>query len=361
MKNQTKTFTPVVSFSTIASLYFVFATLVFSSELHAATPTATGAFHVKSQWNVGGKGGWGFLCLDSTTNRLYIPRTDHVMVVDTATGKVSGEVDGMTSARDIALDDSGKYGYVTDVTDGTAGFVRVFDRSTLKIVTSVPTGLIPFSIVFDPTTKSVFAFNSRGRNVTVIDSTTNQVVATIPLSGRPGSSVTDGKGSVFVALPALGEIARIDTTAKRITSSWQLAPCAGPAELAFDNVRHQLFTVCEDHKLIAVNADTGHVTSIGDAEANSGDISFDAKHNRLFLADASGTLTIFHFDSPGRYSRVQKVKTQPGARTMALNPQSEEAYLVTSKFGQNTGAVSEELQFRPTPIPGTFSVIVVGR
>ena len=65
------------------------------------------------------------------------------MVVDTETGKVSGEVEGMTNVRDIALDDSGKYGYVTDVTDGTAGFVRVFDRSTLKLVASIPTGLIP--------------------------------------------------------------------------------------------------------------------------------------------------------------------------------------------------------------------------
>jgi YVTN family beta-propeller protein len=283
------------------------------------------------------------------------------MVVDTMTGKVSGEVEGMTSARDIALDDSGKYGYITDVTDGTAGFVRVFDRSTLKVVTSVPSGLIPFAIVFDPTTKSVFAFNSRGRSVTVIDSATNQVTATIPMEGRPSSAVADGRGSVFVALPALGEIARIDTVTKKIAASWQLAPCTGPSGLAIDNLHRQLFTTCEDHKVIAVNADTGHFSPLGTPGANSGDINFDSKHNMLFLADVSGTLTIFHLDPSGRPSRVQKVKTQPGARTMALNPQRDEAYLVTSKFGQNTGAVSEELQYRPTPIPGTFSVIVVGR
>jgi hypothetical protein len=46
---------------------------------------------------------------------------------------------------------------------------------------------------------------------------------------------------------------------------------------------------------------------------------------------------------------------------MIVNQQDAEAYLVTSKFGQNTGAVSEDLQFRPTPIPDTFSVIVIGR
>jgi YVTN family beta-propeller protein len=349
---------PTVSLVALSLLLAV--AIIPISSLRAATPTTPRVFHIENQWNVGGKGGWGFLCLDTSTHQLYIPRTNHVMVVNTISGEISGDVEGLTNVRDIALDDSGKYGYVTDVTDGSAGFVRVFDRSTLKLLTSIPTGLIPNAIVFDPATKSVFVFNSRSQSATVIDSATNQVIATIPLSGRPSSAVTDGKGSVFVALPALGEITRIDTAAKKVTASWQLAPCTGPNGLAIDAARRQLFTTCEDHKLVAVNADTGHVAAIGDAPVNSGDINFDSRHNMLFLADASGTLTIFHRDSPNKYSRLQKVKTQPGARTMIVSQQDAKAYLVTSKFGQNTGAVSEELQFRPTPIPGTFSVIVVG-
>ena len=329
--------------------------------LRAADPPAsTHAFHVQNEWSLGGEGGWSFLCLDASTHLLYIPRTNHIMVVDTETGKVSGDVKGLTNVRDIALDDSGRYGYVTDVTDGTAGFVRVFDRSSLKLITSIPTGLIPYSIVFDPVTKSIFVFNSRGHSATVIDTTTNQVIATIPLSGRPSSAVADGKGSIFVALPALGEITRINAAAKKVTASFQLAPCTGPAGLTIDRARRQLFTTCENHKLFVVDADRGDVTSIADAPANSGDIDFDSVHDLLFLADASGTLTVFHRDSSTKYSRLQEVKTQPGARTMVVNQQDARAYLVTSKFGQNTGAVSEELQFRPTPIPGTFSVIVVG-
>lgn len=342
------------------SLLIPLLMITSATELHAARPTSPHAFHVESQWNVGGKGGWDFLCLDTAAHQLYIPRTDHVMVIDTLTGKVSGEIEGLTNARDIALEDSGKYGYVTDVTDGTAGFVRVFDRSTLKIVTSIPTDLIPYSIVFDPATKSIFVFNSRGRSATIIDGTANRAIATIPLGGRPSSAITDGKGSVFVALPALGQIARIDTTTRQVTTSWQLAPCTGPTGLALDSAHHQLFTVCEDHKLVAINTETGHATPVGDAPANSGDLNFDSKRHMLFLADASGTLTIFHRNSSGKYSGLQKIKTQPGARTMAVSSQDDRAYLVTSKFGQNTGPVSEELQFRPTPIPGTFVVIVVG-
>src|SRR6201996_7338648 len=345
----------------------IFSSLVFTLGLshlpllHAASPKVLPQFHVQDQWNLGGKGGWGFLVLDTPAHRLYIPRPDRGMVVDTDSGKLLGEIEGMKNNREIALDDSGKYGYVTDPTDGSAGYVRVFNRSNLNVIASVPTGAVPNAIVFEPSSKSVVAFNSHSHSATVIDTASNQVAATIPLAGRPGSAISDGTGTIFVTLPASGEIARIDVAAKKVSATWQLAPCTGPNGLAIDSVRHQLFTSCEDHKLVTVSTETGQAVAIGDAPPNAGDIDFDARHNLLFVADATGTLFIFRRDSLLKYSRIQQVKTQPGARTMVVNQKDAKAYLVTSKFGQNTGAVSEELQFRPTPIPGTFSVLIVGR
>jgi len=209
----------ITRFVVALSLLLNAATILRAAEPHAPRSTSMHVFHVQSEWNLGGEGGWGFLCLDASTHQLYIPRTNHVMVVDTETGKVSGDVQGLINVRNIALDDAGRYGYITDVTDGSAGFVRVFDRSTLKVVTSIPTGLIPYSIVFDSATRSLFVFNSRSRSATVIDTATNQVIATIPLSGRPGAAVGDGKGGIFVTLPALGEITRVDTAASSSSST----------------------------------------------------------------------------------------------------------------------------------------------
>jgi YVTN family beta-propeller protein len=331
------------------------------AHVHAATPTTSREFRIQKQWNLGGKGGWGLPSLDVSAHQLFIPRNNRVMVVDTITGALLGEVSGMKNVREMALDDSGKYGYVTDPTDGTAGFVRVFDRSTRTLVTSIPVGRVPAAIVFDTVSKSVLVFNSHDHTVSVIDSSTNQVTATIALPGRPGFAVADNNGSVFVTLPALGEIARIDAAQKKIIATWSLSSCTGPASLAIDSGRHQLFTTCEDHKLVTVDADNGHVTEIGDAPAGSGGIDFDPKHNMLFLANADGTLTVFRRESPTRYVIVQQVKTQPGARTMIVSHYDDRAYLVTSKFGMNTTTKSEELQFRPTPVPDSFSVIVVGR
>jgi YVTN family beta-propeller protein len=337
------------------------AAAFLTTNLVAATPTASRSFHVEDRWNIGGDGGWGFLSVDPSAHRLFIPRTNRVMVVDTNTGRVVGNIDGMSSLRNMALDNSGKFGYATDVTDGTAGYVRVFDRSALKLVASIPTGPIPFAIVFDPSTKLIFAFSSRAHNATVIDSATNQVVATIALGGRPASAVSDGRGGILVALPAQGKIQQIDARSKTVSANWQLTPCSGPSALAADVEHHQVFTTCEDHKLVAVDTQTGHVTAIGNAPANAGDLGFDLRNNILFLANPAGSLVLFHRDSLLHFTKLQEIKTQPGARTMLVNQDKDKVYLVTAKFGLNSATVSEELHYRPTPVAGTFSVIVVGR
>jgi DNA-binding beta-propeller fold protein YncE len=347
-----------VSVFLAAVLLLLTATAIPSA---AATPNAPRGFHVEEQWNIGGKGGWGFLAIDPVAHRLFIPRTDHISVIDITTGKVLDEIAGMVNLRNLALDDSGKYGYATDVTDGTAGFVRVFDRTSLKLVASIPTSPIPFAIVFDPASRHVFAFSSRGHCVDVIDPSTNQVVSTIPLAGRPGSAVGDGRGGVFVALPAEGMIQRIDTASHKVTASWPLAPCTGPSGLAIDVQHNQLFTTCEDHKLVSVNTTSGQTEVIGDAAEAAGDLDFDPHIDMLFMADPKGSLTVFHRESPLHFTKLPSVQTEPGTRTMVVDHESGKAYLVTSKYGLNSGNVSEELRYRPTPIPGTFSVLVVSR
>jgi YVTN family beta-propeller protein len=351
----------VTLIAVLLTLPFALSVISPPRALYAATPTTSHEFRIQNQWNLGGTGGWGLLALDASAHQLYIPRSNRVMIIDTRNGALLGEVGGMKNVREMVLDDTGKYGYVTDPTDGSAGFVRVFDRSTRQLVTSVPTGRVPSAIAFEPITKSVFAFNSHDHSVTVIDGTTKQVTATISLAGRPAAAVADGSGNVFVTLPALGEITRIDAAQKKVVASWKLAPCNGLSGLAIDSARRQLFTTCEDHKVVSVDADNGQVIAIGDATPGSGDIDFDPKHDMLFLADTSGTLTIFHRVSPVRYSIVQQVKTQPGARTMIVSHDDGKAFLVMSKFGMNTATTSEELQLRPTPVPGSFAVVVIGR
>ena len=60
--------------------------------LLAAVAVAATSYGVRQQYLLGGGGGWDYLTLDQAGKRLFIARTDRVMVVDTADGKVIGTI-----------------------------------------------------------------------------------------------------------------------------------------------------------------------------------------------------------------------------------------------------------------------------
>ncbi len=339
--------------------------LLTHSFLHATRSHNQPAYRVEGQWNLGGEGGWGNLRIDSSAHLLYIPRTDRLMAVDTNTGREAGEVKGMIDARDVALGANGKYGYVTDVTNGTRGVVRVFDRSTFRIVASVDTGLDPDALVIEPVTGTLFVFHAHAHSATLIDALSNQVTGTVALPGRGSAALADGKGGVFVTVPVsgsgAGQILLLNAASRKVAAAWSTGSCLGPTGLAIDSAHRRLFSACENRRIVAVDMQTGRVLNIGEIGLGPGDISFDPQRGLLFCADSSGALTIFHQDSTDSYSVEQRLNTLPGARTLVRESAKDRVYLVTSKFGPRLGDVSEELRFRPAPIPGSFSVIAVGR
>jgi YVTN family beta-propeller protein len=171
---------------------------------------AQGPYKVLDHWKLSDDGWWDYLNTDPAAHRLYITRGDHVDVVDTQTGKLVGTISGLHGIHGVALDDAGKFGYISD---GGGNAVVVFDRATLATVATIPAGTGPDSIIFEPATQTVWAFNGRSKNITVIDAAKREVAATIPLPGRPEAPAVDGKGNVFDNIEDKSEIVRLDARA----------------------------------------------------------------------------------------------------------------------------------------------------
>ena len=66
-------------------------------------------------------------------------------------------------------------------------------------------------------------------------------------------------------------------------------------------------------------------------------------------------------ESPVKFSVVENVPTQPRARTITLDPKSHLLYLITAEFGPATAAAPDNPRPRPTMLPNSFVVLVVGR
>jgi len=250
------------SFSFISLPIFAAAALVVLS----ASPARVAAqqpYHIINHWKIGGDGGWDYLLADASAHRLYITHGPRVEVLDSQSGKPVGAITGLHGTHGVALDTSGKFGYISD---GGGNAVVVFDRSSLATVATIPAGTNPDGIVFEPATQTVWAFNGRSKDVTVIDAATRKAVVTIPLPGKPEFATVDGNGTIFNNIEDKSEIVRLDAHARKLTAEWP-AGCESPSGLAFDIPGHRLFTVCDGKKMAVVDSNSGKVIAtpaIGD-------------------------------------------------------------------------------------------------
>ncbi len=313
-------------------------------------------YHVIDRWKIGGEGGWDYLNADPGAHRLYLAHGTRVDVVDTTAGKVIGAITGLHGVHGIALDTAGKFGYISD---GGANAVVAFDRSALAVTATIPAGTGPDCILFEPATKTVWAFNGRSRDISVINTSSNAVIATIPLDGKPEFAVADGQGNVFDNLEDKSEIVRIDARTRAVTATWP-AGCNSPSGLALDIAGHRLFPVCDGRKMSVIDSTSGKLLANPSIGAGPDAASFSASHSLAFASSGDGILSVVDAAAPG-YPTIESLPTQRGARTMAYDPSTDRVYLVTAEFGPAPAATPASPHPRPAVIPGSFSVLVVGR
>jgi YVTN family beta-propeller protein len=320
------------------------------------TASAQQPYQVVDHWKIGGTGGWDYLLADPGAHLLYVTHGPRVEVLDTSTGKVVGAITGLKGAHGIALDSDGKFGYVSD---GGGNSVVVFDRHDFHTVATVPTGTNPDGILFEPVTKTVWAFNGRSNDATVIDTAQNKVVATIKLPGKPEFPAADGKGTVFVNIETANAITKLDANTLKLVTTWKLADCESPSGLAMDTQNRKLFAVCDGKKMAVVDADSGKqiaTPAIGDGPDAAG---FSPRFNLAFASAGDGFLTVV--DTAHGYKVLENLPTEKRARTMAYDPGTDRVYLVTAQFGAATAPTAENPRPRPAAVAGSFGVIVVGR
>jgi YVTN family beta-propeller protein len=314
-------------------------------------------YHVVDHWKVGGQGGWDYLLSDDAAHRLYITHNSRVEVVDTTTGKLVGAVTGLKSTHGVALNPDGKTGYISD---GAGNAIVVFNRSDLSIKATVAAGTNPDGIAFEPLTKTVWAFNGRSGNVSVLDTATNTVVATVPLPGKPEFPQAD-EGSVFVNIEDKNEIVKLDGASRKVVATWPLPGCESPSGLAIDRAGHRLFSVCDGKKMAVVDYQAGKLlglASIGDSPDAAG---FDPKTKVAFSSNGGDcTLSIVDTTKSG-FPTIQTLKTAKGARTMAFDAATSRIYLAAAQYGPAPAPTAAVPKPRPTLLPDSFEIIVVGK
>jgi DNA-binding beta-propeller fold protein YncE len=306
-----------------------------------------------------GEGGWDDMTFDPAGHRLFIAHGSRVDVVDTDRLARTGEIADTPGVHGIALAPELGRGYVSA---GAASTIVVFDLKTLARLKDIEsTGENPDAIVYDPATRRVFAFNGRGRNATVIDAVSNEVVGTIPLDAKPEFARVDGQGRVYVNLEDKNSLAVIDARTLSVLAVWPITGCEEPSGLALNAGAKQLFAVCGSQVMAVMDATSGQLLGTAPIGGGVDGAGYDPGARLAFASCGDGVLMVIAQDASGAPKVAQSLPTQPGARTMALDERTHRIFLVTSDFGDAPVPTPEHPHPRRSIVPGTFRLLVVGR
>ncbi|HXN64244.1 MAG TPA: hypothetical protein VN862_02860 [Candidatus Acidoferrales bacterium] len=334
--------------------------LAISAGVKAAAAGPSGYMLIKTV-TLGGEGGWDYLEVDAATHRVFISRGSHVMVTE-SDGRVAGDIPDTSGVHGIAIANEFNHGFTSN---GGSNEVTVFDLGTLKPITQVKvTGTGPDGILYDPASKRVFTMNGRSEDATAIDAKTNEVVGTVKLDGRPESAASDEKGHIFINIESKSELAEVDSKTLQVLNTWPLAPCTSPSGLAMDTKHERLVVGCHDNMMAFVDGTNGKVVGTVSIGAGVDANRFDEHLGYAYASCGDGTLTIAHEDSADKFSLVEKIETQRGARTMALDPVTDNVYVVTADFPPPSAippAPAGGRTQRPQPVPGTFRLLIYAR
>ena len=329
---------------------------LLNGPLSRAAPPAAKPMRLLKEFKTGGEGGWDYLTFDAAARRVYITRGTSVMVVDADKSKVIGGISGLNGIHGVALAPRHHRGFISGGGDDS---VTIFDVKTLKTLSKVSVGKRPDAILYDPATDQVFTFNAQSQDSTVLNAATGKVVGTIALGGKPEFAVSDEKGGVFVNIEDTSEIVSLDAKARTVKNRWPLAPGEGPSGLAIDAASRRLFAVCDNGKMVVLNADNGQVVATPEIGKGPDAAAFDPVTHLAYSSNGEdGTLTVIHETDDDKFEVVATVKTLPGARTMTLDPKTHHVLLFTAQTVPPKPGEAETR--RRGYVPGTFEVLVVG-
>lgn len=328
-----------------------------------AAPPA-GGYHLLKTVPLGaaddGREYFDYITFDPVTRRVYLSHGTEVKVLDADTFAVVGNITGLKRDHGVALVPELGRGFISD---GDAGQVVIFDLKTLKTVGQVKAEADADSIIYDPASKRIFVFNGEPKSCTVIDPATGTVVKTLSLGGAPEQAVADGKGMIYDNLEDKNEVIAIDSRTLTIKARWPVAPAGQPVSMAMDQQHRRLFIGGRNPKLFVVmDADSGKIIGqpfpIGDRVDTT---VYDAETNLVASSTREGTIHIFHEDSPDKFSVVETVKTEFGAKTMALDPKTHNLFVDTSDFDPPAPATVQQPNPQARAKPGTFRLLIYGR
>jgi YVTN family beta-propeller protein len=231
----------------------------------------------------------------ASTGYVYVANvaSQNLSVINGATGALVSSIPAGTAPAGVAYDPMNGYLYIAEVASDN---VEVLNTTTYHSVTTIPVGNDPVNVAVDDATGFVYVSNFESASVSVINGSSDQVAATIPVGIQPGGiAYDDANGNLYVATeyPTVihygagetnnGNVTVINGTTNHVVA---LIPVyANPISAAYDPSNGQLYVGNEGSNVTVINGTTNTVLGsqpVGDEPVS---LAYDPLNGYVYAAN----------------------------------------------------------------------------
>ncbi len=269
---------------------------------------------------------------DALHGRLYIAHmnANQLVVFDVRSRSVFANLDGFARVHGVIA-----VPQIDRVFASATGNhqVNIVSMSTLKTVAAAGPIDYPDGLAYAPSAHRVFVSDEHGGVDAVLDATTNQLIAKIPLGGGAGNTVYDpGSDRILVAVHGLNQLAAIDPATMKISARYALPGVDNPHGIALDLANRLAFVAGEgNHTLAVFDLKSQKLLAVHPVGDDPDVLAFDPGLMRLYVSAESGTVAVFQ--EVGRKLNSIAQFNMPHAHTVAVDPATHLVYFPLENAG----------------------------
>lgn len=234
--------------------------------------------------------------------------------------------------RAIAISPDGRYLYISNQSSSA---MSVVDTDTDTVTATIPVGATPFGVAVSPDGRRVYVANDGQGNVAVIDTATNTVIATSESGDNRAIAVAVNPNGrrVYVTTYSGNVVSVIDTARNTVIAS---IPVVGPSRLAVTPDGRHLYVSSTDDSgrgsTAVVDITTNRVTTTIPAGGDEVSMAPDGHHAYVIGNGDGGASTLSVIDT-GTNAVISTISAGYYSYDLAVSTDGRRIYAIDGGYG----------------------------
>ena len=230
------------------------------------------------------------------------------------------------------------------VTNSTGKNVSVINGSTNTVVATVGVGSGPIGVGVNPTTNMVYVANTWSNNVSVINGSTNKVVATVGVGSGPyGVGVNSTTNRVYVSNSHSTTVSVINGSTNKVVA--KVGVGSRPYGVGVNSTTNRVYVANVDSKKVSViNGSTNTVVATVGVGSGPSGVGVNPTADRVYVTNANDKNVSVINGSTNTVVATVGVGTMPGG--VGVNPTADRIYVA------NYESNSVSVLYDPVPLTG---------